>query len=156
MLEEKLGLELELVAVCTVLRAHLRVAWFDVERHAPVLGVRIREHLLVGDLEAVEEEPVAGGLLEVAGVDVDGELLVFRDPPFDFRLQVEAAVAGIVAGAEITAEAGGDPLDNFDFSRFEGFGEVGVAEGIVATEGRGGGSEREGSQEGFHRCERGS
>ena len=104
-------------------------------------------------MEAVEEEAVARSLFEVAGVDVDGELLVGRDTPLDFRLQVEAPVARIIAAAEVTAEAAGHPLDDLDFTGLERFGEVGVAERIVATEGRGGRSERERSQEGFHRVE---
>ena len=121
MLEQELGLELQLVAVGAVLRAHLRVARLDIERHAPILSVRVGEHPLVGDLEAVEQEPVARRPLEVARVHIHRELLVRRDPPFNFGLQVEAAVAGIIAVAEVAADPPGHPLDDFDLPGLDGF-----------------------------------
>ena len=86
MLQQKFGLELQLVAVGAVFRAYLRVARLDVERHAPVLGVWVGEHPLVGDLEAVEQEAVARRAFEVARVQIDRELLVRGNPPFDFGL----------------------------------------------------------------------
>ena len=150
MLEQVFQFEAILVAQGAVLGARLRVAGFDVERLTPLGLVGVRQHAHVGDLEAVEAQPFARGVVEVAVVEIERELFVGREADLIFGLQVEAAVAGIVARAEVAAESGRGPLDDFAATGLGRFGEVGVAERVVAGRRRGGRDEEERSQVGFH------
>ena len=73
-------------------------------------------------------------------------MFVRRDPPFDFGLQVEATVAGVVAVAEVAANPARHPLHDLDLSWLDGFREVGVGERVVAAPDGGGGQGEEGEE----------
>ena len=70
-------------------------------------------------------------------VDLDRDLLIWRNAPFELGLEVKGAVSGFIAGTEVLAEAAGEVLFKFVLSWLNRFGEVGIAEGVFTG---GGGS----------------
>ena len=121
------------------MQARLRIAQLEVEGAAPGVLVRVGEHLDVFQAHAAEAQAFAVGGVEVGLVEFQRELFGGRDAVLDLGAQVEAAVAGVVTGAQVLAEATGDELLELVFPRLQGFRDVGVAEGILAAEGGRGG-----------------